>query len=229
VPVLIYNNKEVDAALLERFSEPSWNNPVARFLDHDGKDIIARADGVWSPHEIANRMIATLRAKQRAVPLYLELARDEAVTATRREIAFAMACFWAGEGKLGALDGVVATRVGFVESHEVVLVEYLADRLPAASLIESALEFDCAKAIYSTTDLDEAARSAAGDRLKIKPFEVRAAAEGDDKHALRATPYFGLPLTPGQATRMNADAFAGRDPSRWLSTRQQALKRDPAK
>ena len=38
VPVVVFNNKGgKDAQLLKRFNEPSWNNPVVRFLDGSGK------------------------------------------------------------------------------------------------------------------------------------------------------------------------------------------------
>ena len=48
VPLLVYNNQESDSALLKSFGEPAWNNPVLRFLDHQGRDLIPRKDGVWT-------------------------------------------------------------------------------------------------------------------------------------------------------------------------------------
>ena len=72
VPVVVYNNKSEDAATLQAFQEPSWNNPVVRFLDKDGKDIIKRQSGVYSISGLAARMIASLKAANRQVPEFLK-------------------------------------------------------------------------------------------------------------------------------------------------------------
>ena len=56
-PVLVYNNTDKDAAILKSFEEPSWNNPVVRFLKPDGTDIIPREAGVWTPYAIGLRML----------------------------------------------------------------------------------------------------------------------------------------------------------------------------
>lgn len=74
VPVAIHNNKPGrDARVLARFGEKAWNNPVVRFLDGSGRDLIPRADGVYTPAGIASRMAAALRASKRPVPEYLRL------------------------------------------------------------------------------------------------------------------------------------------------------------
>jgi len=40
-PVLVYNNRKGwDADVLRSFNEPSWNNPVVRYLDSDGRDLV---------------------------------------------------------------------------------------------------------------------------------------------------------------------------------------------
>ena len=72
IPVVVYNNKSEDAAILKAFNEPSWNNPVVRFLDKDGNDLIGRKAGVWSTSGLSARMIATLKAANRKVPAFLE-------------------------------------------------------------------------------------------------------------------------------------------------------------
>ena len=46
VPVAIYNNRGgADRAVLERYGEQPWNNPVVRFLDSDGRDRWSRFTG----------------------------------------------------------------------------------------------------------------------------------------------------------------------------------------
>ena len=57
VTVCIYNNATGnDGEVLKSFEEPAWNNPVVRFLDSDGKDIIPRKDGVYTTAALLERM-----------------------------------------------------------------------------------------------------------------------------------------------------------------------------
>lgn len=73
IPVLVYNNKESDEKLLKSFDEPSWNNPVVRFLNKNGKDVIPRKDEIWTTGPLAARMVESLRASGRDLPRYLDL------------------------------------------------------------------------------------------------------------------------------------------------------------
>ena len=73
-PVAIHNNaKGRDAEILARYKEPAWNNPVVRFVDATGKDLIERRDRVWTAEGIAGRMVTALEAAKRPVPAYLRL------------------------------------------------------------------------------------------------------------------------------------------------------------
>ena len=76
IPVLVYNNQQQDAALLKSFNEPSWNNPVVRFLDSTGKDVITRRDNVWTTGALAERMAQALTQAKRPVPNYLQAVID---------------------------------------------------------------------------------------------------------------------------------------------------------
>ena len=72
VPFLVYNNKGgEDAKFLKHFREPSWNNPIIRYLDNAEKDLIPRKDLVLSVGETAQRMAAALKQAKREVPAYL--------------------------------------------------------------------------------------------------------------------------------------------------------------
>ena len=43
IPLAIFNNKGgEDRQVLKRYGEPSWNNPVVRITDNNGKDLIKR-------------------------------------------------------------------------------------------------------------------------------------------------------------------------------------------
>ena len=78
VPACIYNNRKEEAALLNSFQEPSWNNPVVRVMTHERKDLIPRLSGDWTLGGLADAMVRALRAAKRPVPVYLELlAREE--------------------------------------------------------------------------------------------------------------------------------------------------------
>ncbi len=89
IPVVVYNNKSEDAALLKSFGEPSWNNPVVRFLNKDGKDVIPRKAGVWSISGLAARMTASLKAAKREVPDFLKTVSHSWQSKLRRA-TFAM-------------------------------------------------------------------------------------------------------------------------------------------
>jgi hypothetical protein len=192
VPVVVYNNVSGDdRAVLERFGEPAWNNPVLRLFTPDGKPL-ARVD-TGTPHQVATALVEALKASRQAVPPYLQLLVDEGAGApARRE--YAMGCFWEGESTLGALDGVVSTRTGFVGGREVVQVTYAG---AAKSLDATAREHGYAPV---------------SGEFRHSP--------GDDKKQLQAGRFRFVPMTPLQKARVNA---APREGQRWLSPRQLEL------
>ena len=71
-PVAIRNNVEgYEKTILERYKEPTWNNPVLRFVDGRGQDVIPRQDRQWKTGQVAKRMELALRAAQQEVPRWL--------------------------------------------------------------------------------------------------------------------------------------------------------------
>lgn len=204
VPLAIHNNKGgEDARVLAKFSEPSWNNPVVRFVDGKGQDLIPRADGVWSTSVIARRMIESLEAAGRPVPDHLRWVVEESAVSTRRA-TFAMHCYWAGEACLGDIDGVVTTRAGWLDGSEVVEVAYDRAKITEEKLRAMASERGCGSFV---------ARAA----------RARSAKESDRKFHLKRSAWNYVPLTPRQATRVNAAVQSSKDPSPWVSPRQIAL------
>ena len=201
-PLLIHNNKPGrDAEVLRRFGEPAWNYQVVRFLDVKGEDIIPRKDQVWDTSGIAARMIATLTQSKRPVPAYLTLLAAEHSPRLQQAV-FAMYCFWTGEMELGRIDGVITTEAGFMAGHEVTLVKYDPTMISLPQLIAAAEQVECANAVYvPAADL----ASAKTLRLKVGTISgYHRAPASDQKKQIGGTGAEKLPLSPAQATKVNA-------------------------
>lgn len=90
-PVLIRNNVGgYEKSILQRYKEPTWNNPVVRFVGDDGKDVIPRRDRVWSTPQLLSRMTSALGAADRPVPKWLETVSVEAGSGDVQTAVFAM-------------------------------------------------------------------------------------------------------------------------------------------
>lgn len=227
VPVAIYNNEPGrDAQVLEHYDEPAWNNPVVRFFAPDERELLPRRDRVWDTTGVASRMLGALRAAGKQAPGYLELCALESRRRKPERATFAMHCFWQGEAALGGMDGVVATRVGWLDKLEVVEVSYHEDVVSFDALLGRAIGFECASKVYATNDEQlRKARARVGERAVKDERVARDAKLPHRKRHLRKSPIQYLPLTPAQATRVNADIASGNDPDRWLSPGQQKLRR----
>jgi hypothetical protein len=229
IPVVIHNNKPgKDEEVLKRFNEPAWNYPVARFVNSDGQDLIPRKDEVFSIEDIASRMIEALAAANRPVPGYLQLAATEARSESdraHRELAtFAMHCFWTGETNLGAIDGVITTRAGFLNDEEVVEVVFDPTIISFAELSKSTDQVHCAAAAYANSETQLAdGRKALGDRVRAAKSRAKAAPASDQKYSLSKTALRFLPITPMQATKVNAALAKNADVDALLSPRQIAM------
>lgn len=201
VPVVVYNNVAgPDRKVLEAYREPTWNNPVVRILDGDGKDLVPRLAGDYRPAALFDRMVTALGQAKRTVPDWLALVAQESTAEHTQTATYAMYCFWSGEEHLGAHDGVLATAPGFMGGREVVSITY-------------------DPRVTSKDRLDQWA-----EKGKALPIDgTFRASPKDDRYRLRHTTWRSVPMTPAQAARVNADLGAGRSPERWLSPRQLAL------
>jgi hypothetical protein len=223
VPVLIYNNKESDEKLLKQFGEPSWNNPVTRFLKADLTDVIARRDGVWEINPMAMRMVAALNAAEREVPPFLKLLAEN--TTAQKKATFAMHCYWEGEGNLGQVVGVSDTVSAWVGGLEVVEVSYDPQQVDYATLVKEAQSMKCATRVFTHSDEQfQQARELVGDRAVRATVESRLAKLSDQKYYLRNTPGLrNLPLTRLQSTKINSRLGKRKDFRDLLSPRQMEL------
>jgi hypothetical protein len=224
ISVAVYNNVSgPDAEILTRFKEPAWNNPVIRFLDADGSDLIPRKDGEYTAGFLISRMARALEKAGRPVPEYMKLAVAEYAPNVREKAVFAMYCYWEGEAKLGRVEGVIGTRIGMLNGSESVEVEFDPTVLGYKTLLGKAMELDCAHKVFArTNDQFKAAREVVGNEVvrSDKAIDARTSQQHDLAHY---QDYYFLPLTALQATRVNAAVAANESPDGLLSPSQLAL------
>ena len=194
IPVLIYNNRKgKDAQLLARFKEPSWNNPVVRYLNSKAKDIIPRKDGVWSTTGTVGRMARALTAAKRKVPAYL--ANFAGATAQLESATFAMHCYWEGEGLLGSIDGVIGTRSAWRDGLEVVSLRFDPAIVDYGDLVSAAQSLECASKVFAHNKEQHAiAQSKVGSQAVLASSDQSAASCEDFRSEVLPTPYADDPL-----------------------------------
>src|SRR3546814_9732586 len=67
VPVAIFNNHPgADAEILRRYDEPSWNNPVVRFLGPDGAELLPKLADRYDALGLHEKITAALEKIGRA-------------------------------------------------------------------------------------------------------------------------------------------------------------------
>lgn len=226
VPVLVYNNKPgQDEKLLKHFDEPSWNYPVARYLDSDEKDLIVRKDKIWTVGATVDRMIAALEKAEREVPTYLQT-----ISASHQpkleKATFAMHCYWEGEAALGGLDGVISTKSAWLDGKEVVELQFDPQKIEYTHLLEKARSMKCASNVYTHSDQQlKEAKEQVGDLAgNAKDYNnYRVAKESDQKYYLRNSWLRVLPITKTQAVKLNAAIINKESYQHILSPRQVKL------
>lgn len=203
VPLAVFNNKGgKDAAVLKRYGEPSWNNPVVRIVDANGKDLVDRMPDFRSAAQLSSGMLSALRRSNNKVPRYLQLVNEQHQGKEQRTAVatFQTACFWSGEAYFGKQEGVVGTEAGWQDGREVVRVEYSTE-----ATSEKALE--------------KAANSHSYRKTENGKFRL----DREPKYYLLKSKYAKVDMSELQASRVNALLGEGKDPSQLLSPRQLAM------
>lgn len=203
IPLAIYNNHGgEDKRILDKYEEPSWNNPVLRMIDAKGANILDRLSGDYSSLGLVNYIIQGLRKRSKPVPEYLALMQQSLDGKAQRLETdyFQMYCFWSGEAAFGQLDGVVATTPGFMNGAEVVEVVYADELITKDQLTKQATANNCTYV------------SKRGHFRKDK----------DPQYYLKKSSYKYLPLTNIQRTRINSVLQTRDDPRKYLSPKQLA-------
>ncbi len=225
IPLAIHNNKGgEDAKVLKYFGEPSWNNPVVRIVNNGKKDLIPRVNGNYSKWGLADAMIRALDNAGTVAPQYLELLAQE-LAATRigiKRATFGMYCFWSGEKEIGALDGVTATKPGFMGGREVVQVDYNPNVISFDDLAEKAKSARCNSHVYTNDAHEKAiAKKVVGEERISNESKFRL--DKDVKYYLSRTHYRFVPMTEMQAAKVNSQIGRGKSFAEYLSPRQIAL------
>lgn len=232
IPLAIHNNKGgEDAKILQKYNEPSWNNPVVRIVDAEGEDVTERISGNYSQLGVVKTMTEVLGEK---TPNYLNLLCEELTAEDQgtQTATLSMYCFWTGEGQLGQLDGVVATEPGFMNGHEVVQVKFNPNIISFEKLVKAGNQVSCADQVF-TNDAQQksAAEKVLGKNATGSPSNFRR--DDDLKYYLSHTVYAHVPMTPLQAARANALVGKRQSPVAILSPKQIALAKyieaNPAK
>ena len=207
IPVAIFNNRPGrDAELLDRYNEPSWNNPVVRFLAPDGAELLPKLADRYDALGLHEKITAALEMAGGDVPGYFRLlGRDLLLEYGLGErVTYMTPCFWSGETSLAQHPAVITTDAGWVDGEEVVRVR-----------------FDPRTA--SRRDLDDYARDEGFAVTDGGSFEL----DREPQFYLRKSPARHLPLTAAQRTQVNL-ALPYRGPLRdLLSPQQCAWLADP--
>jgi len=199
VPLCIFNNeKGHDKEILDKYNEPSWNNPVVRILDKSGNSL-KRINGKYSTKEVLNETIDVMNKNKYSVPAYASLYQEELNTSKKESHYFQMYCFWSGEGKLGDVDGVVSTEPGWMNGAEVVWVETDAN----------------------SVSKDEIKKIGENKGLKYldNPSDFRV--DKDPQYYLKNSKFSSIPLLEIQKSRINSALYNKQDASAFLSPSQK--------
>ncbi|NIS08168.1 MAG: peptide-methionine (S)-S-oxide reductase [Candidatus Dadabacteria bacterium] len=225
IPVAIYNNVGGhDREVLDSFGEPTWNNPVVRFIDSDRKQLTPRLAGDYTKLGLVRSMIKALKSDSKPVPDYLNLLEKElsAERAGKEKAIFSMYCFWSGEGSLGNIDGVVSTKAGFMGGKEVVQVEYNPRIISYDKLLRAADKGGKADHVFAANeDQKRIAKKLIGkDRVSNeKSFML----DREPKYYMSKTHYKYVPMTPLQASLVNSAVGKRQSPHKYLSQRQLGI------
>lgn len=203
IPLAIFNNKGgEDKNVLSRYNEPTWNNPVVRIVDQEGKNLIDRINGNYSSLGLLDGIVKSFAERGKKIPQDIQLLQDILTTQPNAEATYSMFCFWSGEKAYGKLNGVYSTTAGWQDGKEVVHVLYDDQIITEKEL----------------TNKGKVARCADGKMNGNKGFRK----DKDQKYYLKNSGYKYLAMHPLQAARINSLLGEGiKDISDWLFPSQK--------
>lgn len=217
VPLVIYNNKGgTDGKVLKKYNELSWNNPVIRVVNNNGKDIVKRHAGAYDSSTVINTILDALLASNQIAPKYLNLLQQE-LSGLTEEAVLSMYCFWTGEKEIGSMTGVHSTQAGYMNGTEVVKVRYNPDQISYEKLVSDSAIKKCADNVYTNDNKEKyIAKNNNIPSKEINEYRV----DPQDKYYLSQTEYQNIPMLKIQATKANALIAQRQSPADILSPRQ---------
>jgi len=217
ISLAIFNNvKGKDREILNKFKEPTWNNPVVRVVNSNGKDIVERLGRQWTELGVSYSITNALDAKNAEVPNYFKIYQEELIgrSGAVKEANLAMYCFWTGEKELAKMDGVLSTEPGYMNGHEVVKIEYNPYITSLEKIVPIANRVNCADEVYVDEKINV--------NVPVKKTSSYRK-DQDDKYYLSRTPYKVIPMTSLQASKVNSAIGSRQSPEQYLSPRQIEL------
>lgn len=213
IPLAIFNNKGgKDRQILNKYKEPSWNNPVVRIVNDKGENLVRRVASDYSAKGLYQAMIKALESIGNTIPEYVKILGKELSTTTTdhnlQEKHFKMYCFWTGEKQLGSQEGVLATQAGFMDRSEVVRVIYDADEISEEELSSYAKE---------------------NKMIPVAKTQFQWSPRDED-YFIQHSRFKYIPLTEVQKTKINSALGLKQNPQKYLSPKQlQWFKRPKSK
>jgi peptide methionine sulfoxide reductase MsrA len=218
VPLCIYNNKDgKDKEVLQKYNEPTWNNPVIRIVDQGGKDIVPRQPDFRSTSKTLSTIITAISTSKREVPAYLKLLLQEMEAkeaSTVSEAYLSMYCFWSGEKEISTISGVLGTEAGYMHGKEVVKVTFNNEVTKLSTIYNKAQKVGCADNAYA--DISNA------NDMPVTPTAIYRK-DREDKYYLSKSAYKTVPMTELQKTKVNGAIATGSNPEQYLSPRQISI------
>jgi len=214
VPLAIYNNKKGhDEEILKHFGEPSWNNPVVRFISSYGKSLGNRISNFHSAARLLEGIKGVIEQSQGEIPIYLDLLIEEFRSKENgtEEMYLSMFCFWTGEKEIAKIIGVRSTEAGFMHGKEVVKVEYDKKITSAEKISAKARKAKCADQVFTDISIDTKLPTRKTGKYRK---------DGQDKYYLQNSKYRSVPMTEFQKSKVNSALGSGMNPSDFLSPRQ---------
>lgn len=224
VPICIYNNKGgKDKEILEKFNEPSWNNPVVRIIDSNEKELFPRM-ARFNKTETVNGIRGALKYSKKNIPPYFQslVEQTNASSVKLEKAVFSMYCFWSGELKLGQIEGVTNTLPGFMGGREVVEVTFNPEKTSYTELIDQANKVNSFDGIFAMDSKQKEIAERIVNNSQIKStddFRV----DREPKYYMSKTAYKHVPMLPQQRISVNRAIYNRQDPSVYLSPSQVML------
>ncbi len=218
IPLCIFNNKGgKDKLILEKFNEPTWNNPVIRIINSNEKDIVKRQADFRNMSKTITTIIEAIHTSGKKVEPYIEILHEEIAakeTNHSDEAYFGMHCFWTGEREIAGLIGVINTEAGYMQGKEVVKVTYDNHKTSLDDLTSQAKSFGCADQVFASVQPNS--------KVHVLPTSTYRK-DKEDKYYLRKSSYKYIPMTDMQKTKVNRAIAKGLNPSVYLSARQLGI------